>query len=237
MVSCCDVNGDKVTRGGVSVQYAGVLFIAIRAIRNLLRRFILILRWRAQNKHNYTKPKGYFNISNVSVGKYTYGDLRVIDDGGSSKLLIGSFCSIADEVVFLLNADHDLSRISTYPFEVKMFHSKATQAIGKGDIVIEDDCWIGYGARILSGIRIGQGSVVATGAVVTKDVPPYSIVGGCPAHVIAYRFDESSIEQLLSVDFSGLDDEFYKCNQNLLLSTATSADINEFCNASQVVAR
>ena len=80
------------------------------------------------------------------------------------------------------------------------------EAISKGDITI-DDVWIGFRATILSGVHIGQGAVVAAGAVVTKDVPPYAIIGGVPAKIIKYRFSPEVIEQLLKLDYSKLTDD------------------------------
>ena len=84
------------------------------------------------------------------------------------------------------------------------------EAISKGDIIVDDDVWIGYGATILSGVHIGQGAVVAAGAVVTKDAPPYAIVGGVPARVIKYRFSPEVIEQLLKLDYSKLTDNMIR---------------------------
>ena len=101
--------------------------------------------------------------------------------------MIGNYISIAQNVHFLLDVEHFANHISTYPFKVKLLHSQKSESFSKGDIIIDDDVWIGYGATILSGVRIGQGAVVATGAVVTSDVPPYAIVGGVPAKVIKYR--------------------------------------------------
>lgn len=83
-----------------------------------------------------------------------------------------------------------MSGVSTYPFKRKLFHG-GEEAVSKGDIIVGDDVWVGYGATILSGVHIGQGAVIAAGAVVNKDVPPYAIVGGIPAKVIKYRFSES----------------------------------------------
>ena len=77
----------------------------------------------------------------------------------------------------------------------------------KGNIYVDDDVWIGYGAIILSGVHIGQGAVIAAGAVVTVDIPPYAIVGGVPAKVLKYRFESDMIEELLKIDYSKLDKE------------------------------
>ena len=79
------------------------------------------------------------------------------------------------------------------------------EGVSKGDIHLDDDVWIGYGATILSGVHIGQGAVIAAGAVVTRDVPPYAVAGGVPAKVIEYRFNEEIISFLLTLDYSKLD--------------------------------
>lgn len=138
-----------------------------------------------KNKHNFTIVENCFNFSKVTVGKYTYGPIKALSFGNNNeKLVIGSFCSIAKEVTFLLGGAHNYQTLSTYPFPVKWF-SEDTPS--KGPIIIDDDVWIGYKATILSGVHIGQGAVIAAGAVVTKDVPAYSIVGGVPAKVIKFK--------------------------------------------------
>ena len=88
-------------------------------------------------------------------------------------------------------------------------------ATSKGDIVLEDDVWIGCNAVILSGVHIGQGAVVAAGAVVTKDIPAYAVVAGNPAHIIKYRFDKEYIDELLKIDFSKIDKNIVKYNEKL----------------------
>ena len=100
-----------------------------------------------------------------------------------------------------------MSGVSTYPFKKLMLHGEQ-EAISKGDIIIEDDVWIGYGAIILSGVHIGQGAAIAAGAVVSKDVPAYAIVGGVPAKIIKYRFSESVRRQLEKIDFSKIENKF-----------------------------
>lgn len=141
----------------------------------------------------------------MSVGNYTYGPLKVLNDSYQYRLQIGHYCSIAEGVTFIVASDHRISNVSTYPFKVMCIGLQPYEAISKGDIVVEDDVWIGHGATILSGIHIGQGAVVAAGAVVTKDVLPYAIVGGVPAKVIKYRFPPELIEELRKVDYGKLD--------------------------------
>ena len=116
----------------------------------------------------------------------------------------GKFCSIACGAKFLFNsANHTLSSLSTYPFPIFFDEwglEKSDVAAAwdrKGDIVIGNDVWIGYEAVILAGVTIGDGAVIGARAVVTKDVPPYAIVGGVPARVIRSRFTEETVKALL----------------------------------------
>ena len=120
------------------------------------------------------------------------------------KLIIGKFCSIACGTKFLFNcANHTLKSLSTYTFplfyeEWELEKSNITTAWdNKGDIVIGNDVWIGYEAVIMAGVHIGDGAIIAARAVVTKDVPPYTIVGGTPDKEIRKRFDAEVIQQLL----------------------------------------
>ena len=122
------------------------------------------------------------------------------------KLIIGKFCSIACGTKFLFNcANHTLKSLSTYTFplfyeEWELEKSNITTAWdNKGDIVIGSDVWIGYEAVIMAGVHIGDGAIIAARAVVTKDVPPYTIVGGTPARKIRKRFDAEVIQQLLKL--------------------------------------
>ena len=173
-------------------------------------RVLLLLnniKWRRLNPYNYTRVSNVFNLASVSVGKYTYGTLNVLDSNPLSKLKIGNFCSIAPNVTFILNSDHYTTNLSSFPFKVMCLCVCSAEAISYGDITIEDDVWIGYGATILSGVHIGQGAIVAAGAVVSKDVPPYSIVGGIPAKVINYRFSKDIVNYLLTFDYSSLSKE------------------------------
>lgn len=119
------------------------------------------------------------------------------------KLIIGKFCSIACGTKFLFNcANHTLKSLSTYTFplfyeEWGLEKSNITTAWdNKGDIVIGNDVWIGYEAVIMAGVHIGDGAIIAAHAVVTKDVPSYTIVGGVPAKEIRKRFDADTIKQL-----------------------------------------
>lgn len=125
------------------------------------------------------------------------------------KLLVGRFCSIGCGARFLFNsANHTLGSLSTYPFPIfwgeqwGIDKSEVASAWdNKGDIVVGNDVWIGYEAVIMAGVHIGDGAVVATRAVVTRDVPPYAVVGGVPAKVIKYRFEADTVKRLLALQW------------------------------------
>ncbi len=160
--------------------------------------------WRNGNNNNSTIPINNFNFSNVHIGNYTYGGLYVLTFNDNANLYIGSFCSIAPGVKFILSADHFTNHISSFPFKVKCLNEKS-EGISKGDIILEDDVWIGQDAIIMSGVHIGQGAIIGAGSVVTKNVPQYAIVGGVPAHIIKYRFSDDIITVLKQIDYSKLD--------------------------------
>ena len=176
-------------------------------ILRLLKSGIRKNKWHKLHPDSDTVPMNDFNFSKVQIGNGSYGELNIVDFGGENHLMIKNYVSIAQNVTFILNAEHYVDRLSTYPFKVKMLQTQTSESSGKGDIIVDDDVWIGYGATIMSGVHIGQGAVVAAGAVVTKDVPPYAIVGGVPAKVIKYRFEPEMIEELLKIDYSKLTKE------------------------------
>ena len=165
--------------------------------------------------------KGAITNPNIMVGDYTmYNDVtrdpRQFEKNNvlyhypinQDKLIIGKFCSIACGAKFLLtSANHTQRSLSTYPFPIFFEEWGLDKANvrsawdNKGDIVIGNDVWIGYEAVILSGLHIGDGAIIATRAVVTKDVPPYTIVGGIPAKAIKKRFDDATIAKLLRLQW------------------------------------
>lgn len=179
-------------------------------ILRYIKRNILLYKakksWRKRNAHNSTSVNSVFNQELCTVGNYTYGIIKIYSTNDLSVLRIGSFCSIGENVKFILNDEHQLNLLTTFPIKRKLFDGPPESGT-KGDIVVEDDVWIGNDVTIMSGVTIGQGAVLATGAVVTKNVPPYAIVGGVPAKILKYRFPEDIRDQMMMIDFSKITKE------------------------------
>jgi acetyltransferase-like isoleucine patch superfamily enzyme len=136
------------------------------------------------------------------IGRCSYGTPRIRTFAGDSRVIIGSFVSIADGVEFIPGGNHRVDWVSTFPFRVFFLLPGAFEdghPASKGDIVVGNDVWIGAGARILSGVTIGDGAVVGAGAVVAKDVRPYSVVVGNPAREVSRRFSDQQVEALQRV--------------------------------------
>ena len=171
--------------------------------------------------------KSVISNPNIIIGDYTmYNDfVRKPKDFeknnvlyqypiNQDKLIIGKFCSIACGAKFIFNsANHSLSSLSIYPFPIffeewNLDVKDITKAWdNKGNIIIGNDVWIGYEAVILAGVTIGNGAIIGARAVVTKDVPPYTIVGGVPAKPIKKRFDNKTISELLDIQWWNWPDE------------------------------
>lgn len=156
-------------------------------------------KWRKKNRHNRTTVSEGAPIEAIKVGKETYGMLNVHWYGQQTEFLtIGNFCSIAQEVHFVLGGEHSYNRLTNFPFPELVYHTEYDGKC-KGPIVIEDDVWIGFGSIILSGVTLGRGCVIGAGSVVVKDIPPYALFAG--GKIIKYRFSDQIIEKLLKVDY------------------------------------
>ncbi|MFF2286149.1 DapH/DapD/GlmU-related protein [Peribacillus butanolivorans] len=174
-----------------------------RLLKSELRLNLFKRKFKKKFETNI-KPVRVFDLKKIKkVGKYSYGPLNVMTwNNEKEELYIGNFVSIANDVIIQLGGNHDLNKLSTFPIGTIGGIGNEDIAWSKGPVVIEDDVWIGARALILSGVHIGQGAVVAAGSVVTKDVPPYSIVGGNPARVIKFRFSDEIINKLIKLNYT-----------------------------------
>jgi virginiamycin A acetyltransferase len=187
--------------------------------------------------------KNVVSNPNIIIGDYTYYDdpensedfernvlyhFHFIGD----KLIIGKFCALARDTKFIMNgANHKISGFSTYPFAIfgsswERVMPQHNELPFKGDTVIGNDVWIGYEAVIMPGVQIGDGAIIAAKSLVTKDVPPYTIVGGNPAKILRQRFPDATIKLLLEIAWWNWDIEKITTN----LESIIGADIEVLRN-------
>lgn len=183
--------------------------------------------------------KNIIKNPNIIVGDYTYYDdfedvhnfeknVKYHFDFIGDKLVIGKFCMIASGVTFIMNGGNHLTdAITTYPFAI--FGNGWENAMegknypSKGDTEIGNDVWIGYYATIMPGVKLGDGAIIATKSVVTKDVAPYTIVAGNPAKEVKKRFTDEQIKKLLAIKW--WDWEIDKISRNVHLLTGKDLDL------------
>lgn len=187
--------------------------------------------------------KSTINNPNIIIGDYTIYNDYVNDPTefeknnvlyhypiNNDKLIIGKYCSIACGAKFMFTSgNHTMKSLSTYPFPI-FFEEWGLKIAdiknawdNNGDIIIGNDVWIGYEAVIMQGVHIGDGAIIGTRAVVTKDVPPYTIVGGVPAKEIRKRFSEDAINKLMELQWWNWDEETVKKNlRNIMNGDASN---------------
>ena len=189
--------------------------------------------------------KNFIHNPNIQVGDYTYYDGRDKPESFeltnvvfalTSKLFIGRFCQLAYGTKFVLSdANHPMEGFSTYPFYVYGTVGKGSADWGgyepnltdKGDTIVGNDVWCGHESLLMPGVTVGNGAIIGSRAVVTKDVPPYAIVGGNPAKVLKFRFPENVIKELQEIEWWNW--EYEKISRNIPI--IASADLKKLKEA------
>jgi len=189
------------------------------SIRRILDRLTKSLSRKTQNLQE--------KYPQYEVGRETYGSPEVLTWNEGATLKIGAFCSIAEGVKIFLGGEHRIDWVTTYPFN--LLWEKGKHITGhprtKGDVIIGNDVWIGSEAIIMSGVKIGDGAVIGTRSVVTKDVAPYAIVAGNPARLIRNRFEDETIHRLIELKWWDWTNEKIEEMLPLLLSSDIDAFI------------
>lgn len=187
--------------------------------------------------------KNFITNPNIQVGEFTYyDDPSGMDDFASKnvlyhfdfvgdKLIIGKFCQLATGVKFIMNgANHGLDGFTTYPFKILGHEFADLPLLGgyKGDTIIGNDVWIGNDVTIMPGVQIGNGAIIAAKSVVTRDVEPYTIVGGNPALLIRQRFSDEIIQKLQALQWWDWSiEKIAHYGTNLLQATPESLSVLE----------
>ena len=201
-------------------------------IKKIYKHFKFLINknnFKLKNKHNDINLQSYYPVENIIIGKYSYGDLNIRSYNYIGKITIGNYCSIADNVEFLIGGEHDYKRISTFPFQTRIYKQKTIEKPNY-DITIEDDVWIGYDCLIMSNAHIGKGSVIGARSIVLGDIPPYSIYVG--NKVIKKRFSDKIINEIEKINFydieHSLNDEYAEFCQREVTNENLKKIIDKF---------
>jgi len=167
----------------------------------------------------------------ITFGKYTYGAPNIKWGNSGAKAVVGNFCSIAGNVTIYLGGNHVSSFITTFPFgccnrDIFDKCNNPMHPTTRGDVIIGNDVWICDNVTIMSGVKIGDGAIIANNSHVVKNVEPYTMVGGNPAKLIKYRFTPEQIEKLLEIKWWYWDDDKINEFSQLLCSE----NIDQFIN-------
>lgn len=165
------------------------------------------------------------HLWNSDRGTYFDRNVNIISWSDDYKIFLGKYNSIGRDCNFFLHANHRHDWVTTSSQlwgpvspDIAELHMVMGHPSCKGDIIIENDVWVGAKSTIMSGVKIHNGAVVGATSTVTKDVPPYAIVAGNPAKIIKYRFDEKQIESLLKISWWNWTEDRIKTNAMLLWS-------------------
>jgi acetyltransferase-like isoleucine patch superfamily enzyme len=198
----------------------------MKIIKKLKSKILFLLSEPKKELPFFTKD--IFITKKYLIGDYTYGHPVVLFENDDSNLIIGKFCSIADNVTIFLGGNHRTDWTSTYPFNVlNTYFPEAKNIIGhpatKGNVVIGNDVWIGRNVIIMSGITIADGAVIAAGSVVIKNVGNYEIWGGNPARLLKKRFDTNTIIKLKNLEWWNW--EITKIKENIEFLCSENTDL------------
>ncbi len=176
----------------------------------------------------------------MSIGRYTYGieNLSIRQFGEGAGLKIGQFCSIASNVTIFLGGNHRTDWMTTFPFGHIFQNELGGDGIKghpstNGSVEIGDDVWIGHGVTIMSGLKIGSGSVLAANSHIVRDVMPYQIIGGNPGKLIRSRFDTELVDLLLTLRWWDLDIDRIKEISYILCSAPSSIKLKNLIESSK----
>lgn len=199
----------------------GLIVHAKRKYDNLVKDYkfsCMAYAWRRKNRHNKTFAARYFPIDIVTVGKHSYGmlDVRTFYKGAGEELFIGNYVSIAENVIFILGGQHQTKTLAPFPLRAYFTRNDNDKdSMSKGPIVVQDEVWIGTRAIILSGVTIGKGAIIGAGTIVSKDIPPYSMVAGNPARILKYRFSAEIINKIQNLRLADIPEKVIEGNLEL----------------------
>jgi len=171
------------------------------------------------------------------IGTYFDRNVNIISWSDDYKIILGKYNSIGRDCNFFLHANHRSDWITTSSQlwgpvtpEIAQMHMDMGHPTCKGNIIIENDVWIGAKSTIMSGVKISNGSIIAAGSTVTKDVPPYAIIAGNPGKIVKYRFTEEQIKKLLLISWWNWDEQKIKDNAMIMWSNNIESFIDKFIN-------
>lgn len=186
------------------VRVASNMFVVLKS--KLFYRNAKLILGSDVYVHHSSEIRSYIEIGH---GTYINGGVRIL---GTSKIKIGKYCAIGSGVR-IISSNHDISHANLqYNFENK--HFRRNVDVSKGPVTIGNNVWVGDLVIVLSGVHIGDGSVLAAGAIVTRDVPPYAIVAGNPAKILRFRFNKTIIKQLLNIKWWNWSERKIKLNNS-----------------------
>lgn len=194
---------------------------------NLFKDFFLkVLLYLGNKKSDYVFRRSMRHVT--TWGEKTYGQPEIICYDGKSRLSVGKYTSIASRVSILLGANHKRGLVTTYPRSLINQNVGQEETNEPGDVSIGSDVWIGYGATIIGPSVIGDGAIIGASALVLGDVPPYAVVGGTPAKILKYRFDDGAIKKLLTIKWWEKSEHEVKDMESFLYSSDVENFLRKF---------